>query len=179
MANSITINSSAAARSLAAEKGYNVVFAKVVITNSRDYRGSACNTAWFVLNPNDMGDSVTISWDVTPHSATYNDQQSADGDKIDVGHEIVDLQAGCPYQVDENGTMNIDYAKSLDESDRPAYLFSNYSYAGTYGNGYYPVLLTQDPAGNKVPFWAADYGMDGSENCMMEACPNCMSGNIT
>jgi hypothetical protein len=156
MAYSITINSSAAARALAAEKGYNVVFAKGV-------KGTGCdvvefNTAWFVLNPNDMGDSVTVSWDAPTFSGTYQDDLRADGAKIEVAGNIVDLEAGGVYHVDENGTMGVDLTLSPIErsaySRRPDILFTNHYYRQRLNEGYYPVLLTQDPAGNKVPFWA-------------------------
>jgi hypothetical protein len=161
MSYSITINSSAAARSLAVEKGYNVIFSKRVDTDS-DGKGAQFNTAWFVLNPNDMGDSITVSWDATMYSATYNDYHTSDGDKIEMPHDIVELQPGGPYQVDVTGTMGIDETRPVDESSRPAFTFSNNSYYTNdgYDGDYYPVLLTQDPVGNKVPCWAASQGME-------------------
>jgi hypothetical protein len=171
MAYSITINSSAAARALAAEKGYNVVFAKGVKATrpadefpfNRDF--VEFNTAWFVLNPNDMGDSFTVSWDAAPYSGTYQDDLREDGAKIEVDRNIVNnLKAGVAvYHVDETGTMRLDPKATTSNMrhnnlycDRPEFQFINYFHRAINGDGYYPVLLTQDPAGNKVPFWSAN-----------------------
>jgi hypothetical protein len=177
MAYSITINSSADARSLAAEKGYNIVFAKGVATNN----GTEFNTAWFTLNPNDIGDSITVSWDVTTYSATNKDYYTRDCDNIEVDHEIVDLETGGAYHVDANGVMGANPTRRDEPApsrERP-FTFNNYYYGGPEG-GYYPVLLAQDPAGNKVPFWASGRGMAFQVRIArwLEACPNNMARHI-
>jgi hypothetical protein len=143
MAYSITINSSAAARALAAEKGYNFVFAKRVDTDGTtgDVGGAEYNIAWFVLNPKEIGDSITVSWDASTYSATFNDFR-------DTVQDAVELQPGGYYSVADSFTLE-PYAVDPDPNN-PAFHFLNGSYPGYV---FTPILLAQDPAGNKAQIW--------------------------
>jgi hypothetical protein len=151
MAYSITINSSAAARALAAENGYNFVFAKRADVCYNTPRRSLPNfnntiseytTVWTVLNPNDIGDSVTVSWDTPVYSATYAG-----------GGNSIDVESGGSYNVDANGTM-------ISDPDNHPWCEPAITFRRTdYEQDYTPILLTQDPSGNKVPFWTASQGM--------------------
>jgi hypothetical protein len=108
---SITINSSAAACALAAEKGYSFVFAKGVDTAGsfgNANNGVEYSTAWFVLNPNEIGrfDHRQLGWyGLLCHCHPLHDKCCKT--QLDPNGIAIELQPGCYYQVDMIETLNI------------------------------------------------------------------------
>jgi hypothetical protein len=158
----LRINSSAAARARAAEAGYNFVFAKGV---DGGYGGPAYNTAWDALRPDEVGDSVIVSWDVD-YQASYSNDTAVDGATIRLAGNVVELQQGGYYQVDSSGTLGPDPNKPVDPS-RNAFHFLN---SLGYPTEYAPVLLSPSPTGHVVPIWIAGTGM-ASDNGRLGAAP--------
>jgi hypothetical protein len=154
MTYSITITSTAAARARAAQKGYNFVFAKGVITGS----GTDYNTVWFVLGPTGIADTTTVRWDAEYDASYTADATMINGGTVKATGNTIELQLGGCYQVDSTGTLGPDPNRVINPRS-PAFHFFN---SAGYANEYTPVLRTRGPTllGNvMLPFWAADTGM--------------------
>jgi hypothetical protein len=151
MAYSITINTPADFRTVAADNGYSFVLAKGVHTSMDS--GNEFNTAWIVLNPSEMGDSTTISWDAA-YTASYTSSYlttATDGVKPTVKEPTLALERGGYYKL-VNGVLELD-PNGCDPYGNPSFCFLGGA------KKYKPVLLTQDNAGNMAPFWVSGTGM--------------------
>lgn len=154
----LTINSDAAARQKAADKGYNFVFAKGVSSGGDvDY-----NSAWIVLKPSEMSDSQTISWDVD-YNADYSTEQFKDKAKIVGKGNLLKMDAGGQYVVSKVGELEIDPNRPPKGS---AFHFHNDQ---GYALEYTPILSSLDNNNQRVAIWAASTGV--SINGLIAATP--------
>lgn len=145
----LTILSSTAAREKAQEKGYNLVFARGVDAGGGDLD---YNAAWMTLNPNEMSDEDTVSWEVQ-YTASYSIKFPKDKTKIEgTGHPIP-MEDGGKYVVSSTGTLEIDKNKVPKGS-----AFNFYNDDG-YTKEYVPILQSPDSGGKSVPIWCASTGV--------------------
>lgn len=149
---SLTIKSSSAARKLAKDKEYKFVFAKGVSTGGDiNY-----NTAWFVLDPDQIGNSITVNWTVN-YVGNFSAQTIRERVKISDSGNNLPMSPGGQYNVSDSSTLVID--KNRPDSGKAFHFHNSMGYGGEPGKEYTPILKSDDNQGKLTPIWAATTGV--------------------
>lgn len=147
----LVIKTTDKARRKASEKNYKLVFAKGVSTG----RDTEFNAAWMVLDPSEIGESITVNWTVN-YEGNFSAESFKDGTEITISGNDLELTPGGQYNVDKNSTLIVDPNKKTQGN---AFHFHNDAGYGAGKKEYTPIIKNPDKDGKSVPIWTATTGV--------------------